>query len=154
MSPETCPQCASQDWIVDENGVFSCKNCGVELTDVVQVCPRCAEENDPGADQCMSCGESLSVVDRVLSRHAVSRNPRWLEEARQQASAIKKIEEASSKERLEEMIEADRRREEAILVEKARQDELERRTLSVTMIGTAVILVIIVIATLVITLRG
>lgn len=154
MSPETCPQCASQDWIVAENGILTCKNCGVELTDSWQVCPRCAMQNEPGAEQCASCGENLSVVDRVLSRHAISRNPRWLDDAREQAAAIKQIEEASSKDRLENMIETDRRREEAILIAKARQDELERRTLSVTMIGTAVILVIIVIATLVITLRG
>jgi hypothetical protein len=154
VSPETCPKCASQDWIIAESGVLTCKNCGEELSGVVQLCPRCAKENDPGVDQCTSCGETLSIIDRVLSRHVSPGKPRWLEEAREQAGAIKELEEASSKVRLEEMIETDRKREEAVRIEKARQDELERRTLSVTMIGTAVILVIIVIATMVITLRG
>jgi predicted ATP-dependent serine protease len=120
----------------------------------MQVCSLCGHENDPAVDRCSNCDEVLDVVNNVLSRHAITKNPRWLQEARESAGTIKAAEEASSQHRLEEMKEADRKRQEAILLEKARQDELERRTLSVTMIGTAVILVIIVIATLVITLRG
>lgn len=154
MNPETCPQCTSQDWIVKEGGVQSCKSCGLEISGDMQVCSFCGHENEPTLDRCSDCGEVLDVVDNVLSRHAITRSPRWLQEARESAGTIKAIEEASSQHRLEEMKEADRKRQQEILMEKARQDELERRTLSVTMIGTAVILVIIVIATLVITLRG
>ncbi len=154
MIPETCPQCASQDWIVKEGGVHSCKRCGLEISGEVQLCSLCGHENDPTQDRCSNCGEVLDVVDSVLSRHGPTKSPRWLEEARESAGTIKAMEEASSQHRLEEMHAADRKRQQEILLEKARQDELEKRTLSVTMIGTAVILVIIVIATLIITLRG
>ena len=154
MIPETCPQCASQDWIVNESGAQSCKSCGLEISGAVQVCSHCGQENGATVDRCSNCGEVLDVVDHLLSRRIATKNPRWLQDARESAGAIKAIEEASSQHRLEEMKEADRKRQREILLEKARQDELERRTLSVTMIGTAVILVIIVIATLIITLRG
>jgi predicted amidophosphoribosyltransferase len=152
--PETCPQCASQDWIVKEGGVQSCKRCGFEITGAVQVCSLCGNENNATVDRCSNCGEILDVVDHLIKERTSPKNPRWLQEARESAGAIKALEEASSQLRLEKMIEVDRKRQQEILLEKARQDELEKRTLSVTMIGTAVILVIIVIATLVITLRG
>ncbi len=94
------------------------------------------------------------MVDRVLSRQADSRRARWLEEARQQARGIKASEEASSQQRFGKLVEADRARKEALRKAQEEQEERERRTISATLAIAALILVAIVIATLVITIRG
>ena len=154
MILRACPECTSEHLIVSEHGTLVCHDCGALLTETVQVCPRCSHVNDPDANVCTNCAEPLSVVDRVLSRQAIAGKPRWLQEAREQARGIKDTEEASSQQRFEKLVEADRQREEALRISQEQQIQQERRTLSITIASAALFLVIIVIATLVITLRG
>lgn len=154
MTTKVCPECGSEDMILTKQGIHNCQNCGLDWSEAATICPRCGHANETSAESCAICGELLSVVDRILRRQMISGKPQWLQDAREQAPGIKEHEEVSSRQRLEMLTDVDRKREEGIRIAKQLQSQQERRTLTGTLIFTAAILVIIVIAALAITLRG
>jgi hypothetical protein len=154
LTTKACPECGSEDMILTKQGNHHCQNCGLDWSESAALCPRCGHANETNAESCEICGESLSVVDRILRRQVISGKPQWLQDARERAPGIKEHEEVSSRQRLEMLMDVDRKREEELRIAKQIQSQQERRTLSGTLIFTAAILVIIVIATLAITLRG
>jgi hypothetical protein len=140
--------------VATEDGTLICEDCGAQWAEVTSVCPICGAENDAFTERCASCSETLNVVDRALSRQANMARPRFLQEARKQAAGIRAREEASSQRRFAKLVEADRERKEAIRRAQEEQELQEQQTLSATLTITAVFLAIIVIATLILAIRG
>ncbi|HMK09331.1 MAG TPA: zinc ribbon domain-containing protein [Anaerolineales bacterium] len=93
----------------------------------VGTCPACGSPYASGAQTCAKCGEPLTSVARILSAPAAPRQPRWLQQNRQRAPDLRKVEDKASAERLGALLEVDRRRLEAERAEAARTRVRERR---------------------------
>jgi len=149
-----CPACDSEDIAINEQGSLECLQCGHKWEISSTICPRCGSRNPGDAETCVRCGEALDVVDRLLSKHPSNSEPYFLREARSRAPDLKQREESASQQRLETLKEIDRRRLEALREAQYLQRQKERQTLTTTFWILAAMVLIIVVATLVITLRG
>lgn len=152
--PTICPDCASESINIIDHGLFECMDCGHQWDTSSRICPNCGHINAPDSENCTECGESLDVVKRLLSRHPTGSEPGWLEQARSRAADLKQMEEISSQQRLETFKEIDRKRDEVLREMQRQQRQKEQRTLTATLWLLGAMLVIIVVATLVIILRG
>jgi hypothetical protein len=154
LTPIDCPACASEEITVTEQGSLECLHCGHKWEISGRICPRCGHNNSADVETCVKCGEALDVVDRLLIKHPSHGEPSFLREARNRAPDLKQKEEIASQQRLEILKEIDRRRLEALREAQRLQRQKERQTLTTTFWILAVMVLIIVVATLVIILRG
>jgi ribosomal protein S27AE len=141
MSPTQvgrCPYCSAPVTIASDVKHPVCGHCGRQFTLEHLTCPNCGTPIPAHADTCEECGEPLTTVGRVFLRHSDARRPpRFLEQVRLQASAIKRSEAESSRLRMESMQEAEARRLEALRTDRSRQAAFDRQLI---LAGVAVLI--------------
>jgi len=115
-------------------------------------CPACGSQNAPGADRCLTCGQSLSILDPLFSR-VTGTEADWLREAREEAPVVKMQEQAASEVRLAEMREAEAHYREALAQAQAERERRERITTIFT-IGLVALVIIATLVTLALVTRG
>jgi hypothetical protein len=111
-------------------------------------CPACGAENHPEAETCVDCGEPLSAVGRIFGHAAKPTQPRWLDEARDRAQALKDEDRQPSEERMQTFLDIDRRREAYQAESAARQRQRDRRLLQAMAVGLGLFLIVVVVITL------
>jgi Double zinc ribbon len=117
-------------------------------TEIRADCPACGAENPPEAETCANCGEPLSAVGRIFGHAAKPTQPRWLDEARDRAQALKDEDRKPSEERMQTFLDIDRRREAWQAESAARQRRNDRRLLRAVSVGFALFVVVVVLVTL------
>ncbi|MGD2251589.1 MAG: hypothetical protein PVF70_01595 [Anaerolineales bacterium] len=150
MSDHACPICSEALAETTAEGVFECQQCGAQLA----LCPICNQPNALESDRCLSCKEPLTTIGQVLSRHTADRKALFLEQARYRANAIKQSEAAASERRLTRLYDIDSQRERTQAKASQEAKAREKSMLSTTLAVAAVFILAIVIATLIIALRG
>ncbi|MBI3242835.1 MAG: zinc ribbon domain-containing protein [Chloroflexi bacterium] len=137
MSPDqvTCAVCQTAN---DADAEF-CKKCGDPLK---YACPNCGAKNWTGAEDCASCGHDLDPIS-FMNERRVRGFKSTLEEQRKMAGSLKAEEEESSRKRLGEMWETEKRRQEFLARQKARQDR-EQTILFIGLIAIVVIVIVVV----------
>ena len=154
MIPTSCPACASEEITITEQGSLECLHCGHKWEIGRRICQRCGGINPAEAETCYKCGESLDVVDRLLFKHPAGGEPSFLRVARNRAPDLKQQEASASQQRLETLKELDRRRIEALREAQQLQRQKERQTLNMTFWIIGAMILILIVAAVVIVLRG
>ena len=95
----------------------------------IGTCPACSRPYAAGAETCPYCGEPLTSVARVLTSPSAPRQPRWLQQNRQRALELRQADEQASGDRMQALVESDRRRLEAEHALAARTQTRERRAM-------------------------
>lgn len=115
-------------------------------------CPQCGVGNQDTARICPNCGYDNKYVDRILSRHVPAHKTEWLREGRSRAPEMRALEEVSSSQRMQQLMEQDRIRIQAEkeLQQQSRQKEL--RILKFAFIFILLIMLAIVIGIVIIRL--
>ncbi len=117
-----CPVCSAPN-VKIINDIFECTYCGSIQPHNMLICPSCREPNLPESEECIACGEPLTLVSQVMLRHSdLDAGPYRLRQVREQAARIKESEEHSSQLRIHELEEVDRKR-----IQAAREAEMARR---------------------------
>lgn len=111
-----------------------CKKCGEPLK---YACPNCGAKNWTGAEDCASCDHDLDPI-AFMTQRRVKGFKATLEEQRKMAGKLKEEEEASSQKRLGEMWETERRRQE-FLAQQAAKQKKEQEMIFIGLIVLAVI---------------
>ena len=146
MTRLSCPACTAPSLEFNTEGILICPYCGTRIIGEAQVCSACGHLNPRHAEQCLECGEPLTVIARVVLRQGnAARSPAFLERARGQAAGLKADEVRASQERMDRFREMDRLRltEEAEAL--ARQQVRDRQILiaSASVLGVLVIAIFI-----------
>jgi ribosomal protein L40E len=142
----TCPACTAPSLEFNTEGILTCPYCGTRIIGEAKVCSACGHLNPRPAEQCLKCGEPLTVIARVVLRHGnAARNPAFLERARGQAAGLKADEVRASQERMDRFREMDRLRLTDEAEAYARQQVRDRRILiaSASALGILVIAILI-----------
>jgi len=117
-----CPVCSAPN-VQITNEFFECAYCGSIQPHNLLFCPSCREPNPPESEECIACGEPLTLVSQVMMRHSnLDSGPYRLRQAREQAARIKESEERSSQQRIRDLEAVDRKR-----IQAAREAEMARR---------------------------
>jgi hypothetical protein len=104
-----CPNCATYN----KEEAPLCGRCGTALT---RVCRKCTTVNWAGDEYCGNCGNAMDILDFISANYAARTADRLMEE-RHRAREIQEIEELASNKRMEELM----------AIEHARQAEVRRR---------------------------
>lgn len=140
-----CPACGHYN----EAGVRHCVDCGGAL---VRDCPACGADNWVLAEHCAICGRNLDLVERLAQRWQQSTQERLYE--RQGAmAALKEREERASQARMAELLDAERRRQEALARANTLQQERDRRMYALV-IAAFVVFVVVVLVAILLTIAG
>ncbi len=145
MDTPACLACTAPGLELVAKGVLKCQYCGSSFRGLPLVCPSCGWINTVEAESCPNCGEPMNVITQVISRQDRSRGPQFLARVRSQVEEIKKTEEIASQDRLQKLQEIDRKREDAIAVEKARRSQDDRFFLILIASGVLIVIIIITI---------
>jgi hypothetical protein len=145
-----CPVCSAPN-VKITNEVFECAYCGSIQPHNMLICPSCREPNQPESEECISCGEPLTLVSQVMMRHSdLDSGPYRLRQAREQAARIKESEERSSQQRIRDLEEVDQKR-----IQAAREAEMARRKeQSRLLIITFAIIATFILVVLILTIRS
>jgi DNA-directed RNA polymerase subunit RPC12/RpoP len=139
-----CPACTAPSLSFDAQGILACPYCGTRIVGESHVCPVCKQINPPEAEQCLKCGEPLTMTARVVLRHmTAARQPLFLEQARGMAAGLKSKGDLASEERMDRFREIDRKRESQDAKELARREMRDRKLLLVSAGAVAVLLMAI-----------
>lgn len=164
-----CPNCGSDSFFADTDGLLFCEYCrrpyvpservcpacGAEYesgtrhcpacgVDMVRECPNCGALNPPVAVKCLACGQRLEVLDAIFDR-LVKTPAGHLHRIRQGAQDIKSQEEQASRARLAKMwAEEDRRRQELARAREEREQQ-ERVMLIVSLALVALVVIALVV---------
>lgn len=138
-----CPQCSTPGLEVADDGTIDCPNCGILQASRHKVCPACGHENIFNAENCIVCGEPLTIVSQIMIMQSDHNQPFRLKQVRSQASAIKEREERASQNRMEAFQEIDRRREQVLAEAQEAQKVYQRRVSTVMFIIAGLFVVFI-----------
>lgn len=126
-----------------------CEKCGDPLA---RSCPACDEKNWIGAEYCAHCGRPLDILEYLYQSHRLSTAER-LNLARQAARAIKAEENAAAERRSADLWEIERRRQQALAVDAARQGARDRQTILMIVAGIFVFGAALIVAGLLLAAR-
>lgn len=104
-----CPNCTTYN----EKEAAVCGQCSTPLT---RICRKCSTVNWAGDEYCVQCNNAMDILDLIAGNYAMRTADRLLEQ-RHRARDIQEIEELASNRRMEELM----------AIENARQKELHRR---------------------------
>ncbi len=143
-----CPVCSAPN-VQIKNEFFECAYCGSIQPHNMLICPSCHEPNSPESEECIACGEPLTLVSQVMMRHSdLDSGPYRLRQAREQAARIKESEEHSSQQRIRDLQEVDRKRIQAVReAEMARRKE-QSQLLKITFAVIATFILVVLILTI------
>lgn len=136
-----CPYCETLN---DQDAGF-CRKCGVTLT---RRCPHCDTVNWIDDEQCVQCGAALDILELIIRRDNLGVAGR-LNEQMDEAGQIKAAETAASQARMERMLAEEREMREALRQRLIEQRAQEKKTLTIVLSVTGVVLLIILIVALV-----
>ncbi len=105
-------------------------------------CPSCGHYNPQGEEDCLNCGEPLSVVARVLTRQGNIGPPFWMRQLRSRVADLKHQEALASEQRYEQLQAIDRRRISAEAEAHARQQAKDRQMMLI--LGFAILVMVVV----------
>ncbi len=146
MARLICPACTAPSLSFDAQGILICPYCGTRIVSDALVCSACSQINPPEAEQCLNCGEPLTMTARVVLRQGkAAREPFFLERARGMAAGLKSQEDLASRERMDRFREMDRSRQMRDAKELARRETRDRKLLlaSAGALGILVIAILI-----------
>jgi hypothetical protein len=126
-----CPACNAPEFASLGRGLYACGYCGTTFTRADVRCPACSRPVLDEAEACPHCGEPLTVVGAVVSRHLGTRPPRWLLVARAQAGEIRSQDLPLSQQRMQALLDIDQRRLASAAQEESRRRIRDRQTLTV-----------------------
>jgi predicted amidophosphoribosyltransferase len=141
-----CPSCGAPGLTQESTDQLRCRYCGSTFQGKPYLCPNCGWINATEAENCLNCGEPLSIVSEVIYRQRKETTPSWIQRVRSQAEAIKTSEELASQHRFRQLEDIDRTRMEAESREKQRQAQRDRQLFAFVLIFALVIIMIIILA--------
>lgn len=140
-----CPTCSSKDLKLVDNREWECQSCGAILVEEPLYCPICGHGTTSGIEICTNCGEPLSIISQIMTRHTGNSEPYRLKQIRSQAQALKERDIEPSRRRMEKFQQIDRRREQAIAEAREAQAIYHRR-ISKVLLAIASMFILFVIA--------
>jgi hypothetical protein len=145
MGGLACPACSASDWTMLSEVMLECSYCGNKYEAAVQRCPVCESINTVVAEHCLVCGEPLSIVSKVISRHEGDGfQPVFLEHARIRAAGLKDQGASASEKRMRTLQEIDERRELAQAEAREMQRKADQRSIRIAFFLVALFLVFVV----------
>jgi RNA polymerase subunit RPABC4/transcription elongation factor Spt4 len=149
-----CPACTAPSLTFDLQGILICPYCGTRIVGEALVCSACSHINPPDAEQCLSCGEPLTMTARVVLRQGnAAREPFFLERARGMAAGLKSQGNLASKERMDRFHEIDRSRQMRDAEELARREMRDRKLLLASAGALGILMIAILIGLVIAVLR-
>jgi hypothetical protein len=140
LAGHLCPQCSTYY----EEDTPVCRHCGESTT---RLCPNCNAVNWPGADDCNRCGVSLDILEYIY-QHTPDGTRDRLRGQMQSAAYFKEIEEQGSRARMSELMAIEEERQRELNRQRMVQRGQERTMLIVFLVGTAIVLVFLILFTL------
>jgi hypothetical protein len=135
-----CPYCNTHN----EPSAGFCRKCGVALT---RRCSHCDTVNWSDDEHCIHCGAALDIIEWIVRRDNLGVAGR-LHEQMADAEQIQALESAASQARMERMLAEERAMREALRLRLIEQRAQEKKTLTIVLAVTGVVLFIILIVTL------
>ena len=135
-----CPACGHYN----DAGVRHCEDCGAAL---VRDCPACGADNWALAEHCTVCGRNLDLVERLARRWQQTTQDQ-IYERQAAALALKEQEERASQARMAGLMDAERRRQEAVVSARAEQQQRDRQMYTLVVVAVAIFVVIVLITVL------
>ena len=132
MTRPTCPACSAPGLEAASEGKLTCVYCGFTIPINVNICPACGHVNDFGLETCTKCGEPLSLLAQIMTRHG-SDQPYKLQQVRRQAPQIKEREARESQKRMDAFQAIDQRRKAAEAEAKKAQEEYSRKVSTIVL---------------------
>ena len=144
MDALTCPACTAPSLVSDRGGGFHCDYCGVVWEVQPIRCPICGWQNPRRSEVCANCGEPLTMIGRVLTRQGTAGPPPWLGRVRSRAGELKEQGARASEQRMEQLLDIDRRRHLDDARALARQRATDRQVVLVVGVGVGVLALVVV----------
>jgi Zn ribbon nucleic-acid-binding protein len=145
MSGLECPACSASDLEMLSEGLLECNYCGTNFESSVKRCPVCERINLVDVEYCIVCGEPLSIVSKVISRHdGAGFQPVFLEHARSRATDLKEKGAAASERRMSVLQDIDDRRELAQAEAREFQRKSDQRSIRIAFILAALFMVFVI----------
>ena len=116
LSGHICPDCNAYH----QQAQAFCRECGAAMS---RLCQKCQTSNWAGDEFCSQCGAALDIFQMLHTHHKQATADR-LNEQMQSSRAIKEKEQADSERRMEEMLEAERKR--LLTIARRRQEQSKR----------------------------
>lgn len=139
-----CPSCSAQGLKPIGDGKFKCQYCDAIVVKQSVNCPTCGLINSTGDENCFNCGEPLTIIGQIMSRHTGDDQPLRLKQMRSQASALKERDAEPSRRRMEKFQETDRRREQSVY-EAMEAQKVSNRRISTVLLAVAGLFILFVI---------
>ena len=146
-----CPNCGANDMAQDDEQRLFCLFCGSSFGEVTRICPRCGHYNEAGArhclvcgtlatrdcptcgadnwilaEHCVQCGRNLDLIEQVTRRWQRTVQQRLYDRQAEMIS-LKEREERASQERMASLMEAERIRQEALVLARESQRQRDRQ---------------------------
>ena len=115
-------------------------------------CPQCGAEIQSTSNECPVCGNDDNYVDRILSRHVPAHKTEWLRDGKFRAPELRANEAESSSQRMQQLMDQDRLRIQAVKEQQQLTRQKERQTLKFALIFILLIMLATVIGVLIIRL--
>jgi hypothetical protein len=131
-----CPQCGHYN----ESGVRYCSECGAQL---VRECPACGAENWVLADHCVQCGRNLDLIEHLAQRWQQTTEER-LFERRAGIESLREEEERASEQRMVDLLEAERIRQEAVALAQRSQQRRDQQVYVLVGVALAIFVLLII----------
>ena len=144
MDTLTCPACTAPGLLSEPGGGFQCEYCGTIWQVQPVRCLVCGWENSRRSEVCANCGEPLTMIARVLTRHGTAGPPAWLGRVRSRAGELKEQGARASEQRMEQLLDIDRRRHLDDARALARQRATDRQVVLVVGVGVGVLALVVV----------
>jgi hypothetical protein len=139
-STRICHECGHYN----QAGARHCAACGAQI---LRDCPACGADNWVLADHCAQCGRDLALIERMAHRWQKTTQQRLYE--RQSAMlALKEREEKASQERMATLVEAERKRQEALAQARELQRQRDRQLYQFAGVAIIVFVAIVVLVLL------
>jgi hypothetical protein len=130
-----CPQCGHYN----ESGARHCSECGTQL---VRECPACGAENWALAEACVQCGRNLDLIEHMARRWQQTTEQR-LFERRTAIHNLREEEERASEQRMADLLEAERLRQEAMALAQESQQRRDRQIYVLAAVAVAIFVLLI-----------
>lgn len=165
-----CPNCGAKELVPDENGYLVCAFCHSNFGEATRICPNCGILNEEGArfceqcgsplirdcpvcgadnwilaEHCVQCGRSLDLIEQMARRWQLTTQHR-LQEWKEGVAQVKVDEAKASEERMAILMEAERVRQEALLLARAAQQKRDRQMYMWLVIIVAALVVIVLLS--------
>lgn len=131
-----CPNCSTYN----EQEASVCGQCGTALS---RICRKCQTRNWAGDEYCRQCHEAMDILDFVAGNYAMKTSDRLLEQ-RHRAREIQEVEELASNRRMEELMAIENARQAEVRRRLQRQKQQERKLFVLMGLGITLFLIVLI----------